>query len=175
MSSEIPEPSGNVPKERLGEQGQKVVQHPTIVLVQCTGQKRKEAAPARDLYDESTYFRKQRAYAEAHANRWYIQSAKHGLLSPDETVEPYDQHAGDMTDSERRLWAHGIASDILHKTVGAATVEILGGADYADELTPELERKGFDVVEPLRGLGIGERMAKLDELTTEVNHETLHG
>lgn len=144
-----------------------------VVLVQCTGQKRDNPALARDLYDESAYFRKQRAYAEAVGDLWFIQSAKHGLLNPDERIEPYDQHAGDMSRDERLTWAHGIASDILSATDSRATVEILGGQHYADPLTPELEGKGFDVIEPLRGLGIGERMAELDELGKQQQNETL--
>jgi hypothetical protein len=45
-----------------------------------------------------------------------------------------------------------------------AIIELLGGAAYADPLTPELEARGFEVVEPLRGLSIGERMAELEAL-----------
>jgi len=106
-----------------------------IVLAQCTAKKRDGRHRAKDLYDDSTYFRKQRAYARAKGDYWLILSAEYGLVD----------------------------------------LEILGGRSYADPLVPELESLGYDVVEPLCGLGIGERMAKLNELTEEVNHATLHG
>lgn len=133
-----------------------------VVLVQCTSAKRDEAAMARDLYDESQYFEKQRAYAEAVADEWFIQSAKYGLLAPTMRVEPYDQRPSDIDDVD--AWAGEIASLLAEEASAGATVEVLGGKNYADPVTPALERHGFDVIEPLRGLGIGERMAKLDKM-----------
>jgi len=132
-----------------------------VVIAQCTNDKRDGQHRAADLYDESTYFRKQREYART-ADRWFIQSAKYGLLDPDKTVESYDRHAKDIDNPE--VWAESIADDLEAAIPSAAVVELLGGAAYADPLTPELERRGFDVVEPLRGLGIGERMAHLQRL-----------
>jgi len=67
-----------------------------VALVQCTASKRDGKHPARLLYDESTYFRKQRDYAEATADEWFVQSAEYGLLRPDECVESYDTHAKDL-------------------------------------------------------------------------------
>lgn len=143
-----------------------------LVLAQCTNAKRDERSPAADLYDESTYFRCQRAYART-ADKWAIQSAKHGLLWPHEDVRPYDKTTADIDDAE--YWAYAIADEIEYATGTDWTVEILGGAAYADPLVPELEGRGFDVHEPLRGLGIGERMAKLNEMATEVAHAGLSG
>lgn len=133
-----------------------------IVLVQCTAAKRSGVHPARRLYDESTYFRKQRAYAEAVADAWYIQSAEYGLVHPDTSIQTYDQHAGDLEDSDG--WARDIADKLQHYHPPEATVAILGGADYADPVTPELERRGYDVAEPLRGQPIGKRMASLEDM-----------
>lgn len=134
-----------------------------VVLVQCTNQKRAGTHAARDLYDKSDYFRKQRAYAKARADLWYIQSAKYGLLAPHEKAESYDKHAKDVDDTER--WAVEIADRLEEDVPRTATVEILGGKAYVDPLTPVLERRGFEVHEPLRGQGIGERKASLIEKT----------
>ena len=133
-----------------------------IVLVQCTNQKRDEAATARDLYDESDYFVKQRSYAEAVADQWFIQSAKHGLVEPGTVIEPYDKHAKDIEDPDG--WGEEIASSIADR-FEPCVVEILGGMRYADPLTPALERHGFDVLEPLRGQGIGTRKRSLLDMT----------
>ena len=134
-----------------------------VVLVQCTGTKRDEPAPARDLYDESSYFRSQRAYAEAVADAWFIQSAEHGLVDPETVLEPYNTHAKDLDDPD--AWAVDIAEDLAGRVHTTASVEVLGGHDYADPLTPELEVLGFDVVEPLRGQRIGERKSSLASMT----------
>lgn len=133
-----------------------------VVLVQCTDQKRDDAAPAADLYDESDYFRKQRAYAEAVADRWFVQSAEYGLLAPSMDVEPYDTRPSDLEDVD--AWAGEIASLLAEEVPSDATVEILGGAAYADPLTPALERRGFEVIEPLRGQRIGERKRSLKRM-----------
>lgn len=142
-----------------------------IILVQCTNEKRAGEWPARDLYNPSDYFRKQRSYAEAVADQWFIQSAEYGLLAPDMVVKSYDTHASDLDDPE--AWARQIAGTLFSVVEPAATVEILGGKDYADPLTPELERRGYEVFEPLRGLMIGERKSKLGGLVKAARNESL--
>lgn len=130
-----------------------------VVLVQCTSAKRDAKAPAGEIYDASDYFRKQRAYAKAAGNHWFIQSAKHGLLRPETVIEPYDMRPKEIADTE--AWTIEIA-DRIDSWVGLpATIEVLGGKKYADPLTPELETRGYDVLEPLRGQAIGERKASL--------------
>jgi hypothetical protein len=132
-----------------------------IVLVQCTNSKRDGTHPARDLYDESDYFVKQRAYARQ-AEGWFIQSAEYGLLAPGDEIESYDAHANDLDDPE--AWGEEIAADLAARVPTDATVEILGGAAYADPLTPALEKRGFEVKEPLRGQGIGTRKRSLMDM-----------
>lgn len=144
-----------------------------VVIAQCTDSKRDEPAPAGDIYDESAYFRRQREYAQVRGDLWFIQSAKHGLLDPDKEIAPYDKHAKDIDKPES--WAESIADKLQKRVPPGAVVEILGGKDYADPLTPELERRGYDVHEPLRGLGIGKRQSELKTRTQEVSHESLHG
>jgi hypothetical protein len=145
----------------------------TIVLVQCTNTKRDEPAPAGDLYDESALFRSQRAYAQALGDAWYILSAEHGFVDPDTVLEPYNTHIDDV-DSEE--WAESVGDALGGVLTGDETVVITAGAKYADPLTPELEhRYGVDVVEPLRGLGIGSRQKRMNERVAEVSHAGLHG
>jgi hypothetical protein len=140
-----------------------------IIIAQCTASKRDERARAGDIYDESDYFRKQREYARDRGDLWFIQSAKHGLLHPDQKIEPYNQHAKNIDDAE--AWAESIADDLEEHAAPGAIIEILGGKDYADPLTPELERRGYEVHEPLRGQGIGTRKASLKDMA----NRTLEG
>jgi len=145
--------------------------NPTIVLAQCTASKFDCTDEAQRVYSKSSYFRKQRKYARLKADQWYIQSAEYGLLKPDEEISAYDTHADNLDDPE--TWAWEIANQLRLKVVSPASIEILGGQSYAEPLTPLLERLGYDVIEPLRGLGIGERQAQLDYLCQELSNETL--
>src|SRR5690606_20391996 len=54
-----------------------------VILIGCAKRKHPAAAPARDLY-ASPLFRKGRAYAEHAEVPWFILSAKHGLVAPDD-------------------------------------------------------------------------------------------
>jgi len=132
-----------------------------LVLAQCTGQKRETIEPAAELYAASSYFRAQRHYART-ADKWAIQSAKHGLLWPHEEVAPYDTTISDLGDVDS--WVASIADEIQENVSTDYRIDILGGKIYADPLTPELEARGFEVHEPLRGLRIGEHISKLNEL-----------
>jgi len=57
-----------------------------VTLIQCTNSKRDSVALARNLYDESRYFRLMRAWAEDRGDPWFILSAKHGLVPPGELL-----------------------------------------------------------------------------------------
>jgi len=56
---------------------------------------------ARDLF-LLELFRRYRAYAIADADRWYILSAKHGLLDPDQVIAPYECTLNAMSAQELR-------------------------------------------------------------------------
>ena len=75
-----------------------------IAILSCVKRKRTSAAPARDLY-VSDLFRGLRRYAEARADAWYILSAEHGLLHPDQVVAPYERTLNNMRKPERLAWA----------------------------------------------------------------------
>ena len=77
-------------------------------------------------------------------------------------VDSYDRHAKDVDDAE--AWAAEIADDLAATVPDNAVVEVLGGKRYADPLTPELEKRGFDVHEPLRGQRIGKRRQSLAKM-----------
>jgi len=82
-----------------------------LALIGCTKQKRDEAAPAGDIYDESSYFRKRRKYADLYCDDFVVISAKHHVLQPDDEIEPYDlslsapaSDENGMTADEKREW-----------------------------------------------------------------------
>jgi hypothetical protein len=153
-----------MPKKRLGEQGQ-IINPTKYVLIQCTNSKRDSPARAKNLYDESDYFCKMKAYAEATGLKYRILSAKHGLLHPEDKIEPYNEFG--LSESQ----AESIALELSAQRVNV--VEVIAGKKYTNPLTPALERQGIDVVELCRGEGIGQRKATLTEKTAALENSSL--
>jgi hypothetical protein len=113
-----------------------------IGLVSCSKGKLDESAPPKELYMESSYFRKMREYSETYHDDWYILSAKHHLLEPDGTpIEPYEQSLTEAYVDERREWARETASQIRKQGVlsDADVLVIHAGKKYYEELIPLLE------------------------------------
>ena len=143
-----------------------------MILVGCGKAKLAHAAPARELYTGSL-FRAARAYADVAArwerNTWAIVSGVHGLLDQHQEVEPYEGRLPrDVWERER--WAERIALEVTRRNrkVGELSLTLLMGADYADPLGRALERQGWDVIEPLKGMGLGTRLRWLTEATRQL-------
>lgn len=75
-----------------------------IALVSCTKTKRKVRSPAGSLYT-SPLFRKSLLYALSRTDRTYILSAKHGVLSLSDVIDPYELSIKDLTAKEKIQWA----------------------------------------------------------------------
>lgn len=124
---------------------------PRIALVGCGKSKIDvddgEAVPAKDLYD-SAYFQLKREYAETCCDKWRILSAKHGLLSPDEEIGPYDATLNPRSDSyigdyEAGKWAVRTADSIgVFDSVQAihSHYVVLAGEDYVTHVEDALQR-----------------------------------
>ena len=80
-----------------------VAKAPALLLVACVKEKRSVPSAARDLY-VSPLFRKERAYAERSGLPWFILSAEHGLLGPDEWIAPYERYLPDTPSAFRQAW-----------------------------------------------------------------------
>lgn len=135
-----------------------------IGLVGCSSQKALVRCAARDMY-RSPLFRAARAYVEATCQRWYILSARYGLLDPAAVIDPYDQV---LTARGAAAWGEAVGGQ-LEKAVPFPAIEnaelvVLAGATYADAATWSNTRT-FRFTEPLRGMGIGERIRWLQANT----------
>lgn len=132
-----------------------------IGLVGCVKTKRGARTPARDLY-VSPLFRGRRRYVEATCGRWFVLSARHGLVRPDEVLTPYDETLTDRSTARRRAWATSVLES-LDETVPdhrALTYEVHAGAAYRDYgLVEGLCRRDAAVEVPTMGLSQGEQLA----------------
>ena len=123
----------------------------SLCLVSCVGRKRSSPAPASDLYT-SPWFRKARAYAERVGWPWFVLSAKHGLVQPDEMIAPYDLTLNTMPVADRRRWAAKVLTQLEPHLDGVESVVFLAGQRYREFLTPSLRSRGLVVSVPMQGL-----------------------
>lgn len=135
----------------------------TIGLVGCAAAKLRRPAPARDLY-VSQLFKKAAAYAEANTDRWYVLSAKYGLVASDEMIEPYDAKLGTKTGPPIWDWAHDVALQIgaALRDVESPELLVLAGEQYRTCL----RFVDYPARVPMEGMGIGQQLGYLTrELT----------
>jgi hypothetical protein len=128
-----------------------------VGLVGCVKEKAERPLAARDLY-VSALFRGRRLYVEQSCEQWWILSALHGLLHPDEIVAPYNVTLKNESAARRRAWSQGVLQALRSRTVveRGDVVEIHTGADYRDfGLTDGLRAMGVEVVNPTAGMKLG--------------------
>lgn len=138
--------------------------HTRIGLVGCASAKLARPAPARELY-VSQLFRKASAYAEATCERWYVLSAKHGLIAPDQVLDPYDVKLGrghrDPAKDAPPIWDWAA---MVHAQLEVAL------ADVTDPLLVTLAGEQYRTIlykspwpseVPMQGLGIGQQLGWL--------------
>lgn len=132
-----------------------------IGLVGCTKSKLNHAAPAKDLYMPSTLFAGRRRYVERSCDRWFILSAKHGLVDPDDVLEPYDQTLNGASRSVKREWTRLVLSEIDKAIeIDRTHFEMHAGNDYwGFGLVEGLEKRGATVTLPTTGMRIGAQLA----------------
>lgn len=138
----------------------RVDSEPDILLIGCVKQKLATPAAAKDLYT-SPLFRKGRAYAERADVPWFILSAEHGLVRPDDELAPYDLRLSKTPREYRRAWGVRVVAD-LDTAAGGLTgksIEVHAASAYADAIRPHLIECGAVVVEPLAGLTLGPRLS----------------
>lgn len=128
----------------------------TIFLVSCVGKKQSAPAPARHLYT-SEWFLRARAYVERQEAPWFILSAKLGLVSPDQIVEPYEQTLNEMPIINRRAWASVVMNQMDEMLPNANRCIAFAGQRYREFLMDYLLER-FDTEVPMCGLAIGRQL-----------------
>lgn len=135
----------------------------TVCLVACTSRKGAYPTMAEALY-QSPLFWGTKNYAETRCDTWYILSAKYGLVSPRQIIEPYDKSLFEMTDAQRERWATEIYES-LRKKIGPATkIVFLAGNKYRAYIQKFAEIEHRATAAPLSTLGIGRQVSWLQKL-----------
>jgi hypothetical protein len=131
-----------------------------VLLLGCVKTKRQGTHPAKDLYT-SPLFSKRRGYAEASGLPWFILSAEHGLVDPDQPIEQYDRTLNGMKAADREVWG-GRVVQALRDRLGdfrGTTFEVHAGARYVDAIQQGIIAAHGHVSVALAHDGIGRQLA----------------
>lgn len=120
-----------------------------ILLISCGKRKSDVTCLAKNMYN-SCRFQKLKSIAESNSAEWYILSAKHGLLSPEKIIQPYDLCLADCTDEYKRKWAEGIIKKFSHYNKDTLFL-VVANNDYSQHIVPLLISEGFKVAAPFLG------------------------
>jgi hypothetical protein len=129
-----------------------------IVLVSCARAKLRHRARAEDLYI-SDLFRKSFAYArQLCPAAIFVLSAKHGLVRPDDQIDPYDLSLNPKSLAEVKAWSDIVVGQLRsHTDVEHDHFVLLAGERYRRYLAPRLR----SVEVPMEGLRIGKQLRLL--------------
>ncbi len=141
-----------------------------VGLISCVSRKQDKAIEAKDLY-VSALFNKSRKYVEQHCDRWYVLSAKYGLVDPNQVVEPYEETLNTKPQKERQRWAENVWNDLREKIDVRDKVLILAGARYREHLLPKIVEYGCSVDVPMEGKSIGKQLQWLSRQEREPSRE----
>src|SRR4051812_21652461 len=123
-----------------------------VVLVGSSGAVATGVQPAARLF-RSSGFARARAYAESSGHPWFVVSAKHGLLDPDDVVGLFDVLFGDQSLAYRTAWGEWVVAQLADRVrLTGVTVEVHGGVDFAQPLRSPLTRRGAGLEIPLPGM-----------------------
>lgn len=135
---------------------------------------------AKDAYT-SPLFKKSMKWAKNRHLPVMILSAKHGALNPKMGIKDYDLKMNQLSKEEKKDWAKKVAHEfnlpvpgeenprvgfekqnlLYSNESGIRRVHILGGQEYVKPLKKIFEASNIEVIEPLKGMSIGERLQYL--------------
>ena len=143
-----------------------------IVLIACVSKKREKRSKAEKLYT-STLFKLNLQYArKLKPHNIFVLSAKHGLISLDRIIAPYDVTLNNMPVKERKAWSRKVLRQIHeYCNIEQDHFIFLAGERYRQDLLPHL--KSYEI--PLKGLSIGKQLQFLkQQLKNESICKSLH-
>lgn len=142
-----------------------------VYLITCTRTKSSSKTFAKQLY-KSPAFQASRKVAEKYGDLWFILSAKHGLVSPEDQIEPYDLSLISLSHLQRNNWAMSVFQELLPKLSHDDQITILGDDLYANYLAPFLRGAGFCTRVPLLGKSPNARLYWLNAFGNSITRVT---
>jgi cytoplasmic iron level regulating protein YaaA (DUF328/UPF0246 family) len=150
-----------------------------IVLISCGSKKMNKRTKAKDMY-QSPLFKNSLEYAlKLNPDKILILSALYGLLDLETEIEPYDVTISNVTKqnrlkkpqlkvlnkNEKIEWG----KKIIEKLTTFSNIEkdvfiILAGLEYVKPIIPYL----LNVEQPLKGIGLFDRISHLKTLKNEI-------
>jgi hypothetical protein len=139
---------GTYLRYRPAGSGNRALEHPSsgrLVLIGSTGGVAPGPCAAADLFT-APGFVSARDHAVRAGERWFVLSARHGLLDPDDVVSPFDNQLGDRPLGYRTAWGEWVAAQLADRMwLSGLVVEVHGGVDFAQPLRSPLGRRGAGV------------------------------
>ena len=142
-----------------------------ICLIACVRLKDTRKMRAGDIYI-SPLFKKAREFASKNFDRWYILSAKYGLVHPDTIIEPYEKTLNKMSRNDRQAWSEDVFEKLKKCTKVNDEIAFVAGLRYRQDLTPLLQKRGNKIWVPMEGMGIGKQLKWLKEQNYAPNRKT---
>jgi hypothetical protein len=131
-------------------------------LISCSKSKGGHRDLARNMYVSSLY-RKSVLVVEGWGLSFSILSAKHGLLDPDEMIEPYDVTLKGASKQFKSEWAEKVDKQVRNSIDRKKHLIVLAGDDYYAPLTEAGTKDPLKFFAPMRGLSLGNRLVFLNQ------------
>lgn len=139
----------------------------TICLISCVKTKQNKTVAAKDLYT-SALFTKNASYAATIADKWFILSAKYGLLDPEDVIDTYNETLSKASVSVKKVWSHNVYLKLLPHLNPGDSIIFLAGENYREYLIPLLGNFPVNVQVPMKGLSIGNQLKWLNSRLREI-------
>lgn len=132
-----------------------------VGLVGATTTKLNCPAPAGKLCISDLFVGRRQA-VERSCDRWYVLSARHGLVHPDTVLEPYGERLSAMAWAARRRWSDAVVNALVAELgdLEGVIFEVHAGAVHADSgLADALRARGAVVENPVARLRVHEQLS----------------
>lgn len=138
-----------------------------IALISCTSKKKQYKCMASELYSESPRFKLEYQYAKKiNCDEIYILSAKYGLISEFDIIEPYNETLNDKSTQEKKVWSLNVLNQMKNKfDLEENEFIILAGINYNKYLLQNLKNHKL----PLQGKSLGYWIPELRRLIENVD------
>ena len=121
----------------------------SIAFIACSKTKHSAPCTAEQMY-QGALFKKALKYCRLHFDQVYILSAKYGLLSTSQIIEPYEMTLNSMSKSERATWGRKVEAQL--QVAGLINPQVLWF------FTGKLYHEFFIGNKPLTGLSLGHQL-----------------